>query len=363
MARSDRPVRYDGGATTDERENQQNSEATAPSGQPRQCPECRGDVTHRPHETVCVECGLVVDGEQVDRGPEWREFENGTGSTMKRCNDGGLVVTHHDNGLGSEIGHSATADNMKRLRMHNTQARFTGSGDRSQGYANGAIKRVASVLDLPSNLTARACQLYKEAQEAGLVKGRTIEGFVGGTVYAACREVELGRLPEEIAEAIRLSEDDIDGGTTPTEAIRSVYSILCRKLGLTPKPPLPSDHIPRITSSVGTDAKTNSVALKLAQVADGHRQLSGRAPSGIAAACVYIAVDATDGDLTQQEVAEEANVTPVTVRKSSRAVRSLDTVQNILLKHGIIPETFSARPPSPPSSTFTPSSTSSVSAD
>jgi transcription initiation factor TFIIB len=363
MARSDRPVRYDGGATTADGNSEQDNKTAAPPGSPRRCPECCGNLTRRPHETVCLACGLVVDGEQIDRGPEWREFENGTGSTLKRCNDGGLNVTHHDDGLGTEIGYSTTADDMKRLRTHNKRARFNSSGDRSQGHANGAIKRVTSALDLPSNLTARACQLYAQAQEAGLVKGRTIEGFVGGSVYASCREVELGRLPEEIAEVIRLTEEDLDGQTTPTDAIRSVYSILCRELGLTPKPPLPSDHIPRITSGVDSDAETNSVALELAQVADGHKQLAGRAPSGIAAACVYIAADITDDDLVQQEIAEEASVTPVTVRKSSRTVKALDTVQNILIKHGTIPETFSARPPSPPSSTVNQSTTSGVSAD
>ncbi|WP_275264636.1 TFIIB-type zinc ribbon-containing protein, partial [Halobellus captivus] len=38
------------------------------------CPECGGTlITDETHgETVCSDCGLVVDEDSIDRGPEWR---------------------------------------------------------------------------------------------------------------------------------------------------------------------------------------------------------------------------------------------------------------------------------------------------
>ena len=36
-----------------------------------QCPECGGQVTTNAVETVCEDCGLVVDEHQIDHGPEW----------------------------------------------------------------------------------------------------------------------------------------------------------------------------------------------------------------------------------------------------------------------------------------------------
>ena len=42
------------------------------------CPECGGrlaaDSEHG--ETVCTECGLVVEEDEIDRGPEWRAFDS-----------------------------------------------------------------------------------------------------------------------------------------------------------------------------------------------------------------------------------------------------------------------------------------------
>ncbi|EMA50061.1 TFIIB-type zinc ribbon-containing protein, partial [Halococcus salifodinae] len=42
------------------------------------CPECSGrlvsDTEHG--ETVCTDCGLVVEADEIDRGPEWRAFDS-----------------------------------------------------------------------------------------------------------------------------------------------------------------------------------------------------------------------------------------------------------------------------------------------
>jgi transcription initiation factor TFIIIB Brf1 subunit/transcription initiation factor TFIIB len=42
----------------------------------RACPECDGDVRASGDESVCAECGLVVSADRLDRGPEWRSFED-----------------------------------------------------------------------------------------------------------------------------------------------------------------------------------------------------------------------------------------------------------------------------------------------
>ncbi|MEF8821678.1 MAG: TFIIB-type zinc ribbon-containing protein, partial [Halovenus sp.] len=41
------------------------------------CPECGGNVVvdDEHGETVCTDCGLVIEEDSVDRGPEWRAFD------------------------------------------------------------------------------------------------------------------------------------------------------------------------------------------------------------------------------------------------------------------------------------------------
>ncbi|MFB6298026.1 MAG: TFIIB-type zinc ribbon-containing protein, partial [Salinirussus sp.] len=58
-------------ATEDDEEEQQESETKLT------CPECGGrlasDTEHG--ETVCEDCGLVVEEDEIDPGPEWRAFD------------------------------------------------------------------------------------------------------------------------------------------------------------------------------------------------------------------------------------------------------------------------------------------------
>ncbi|KAB7512593.1 TFIIB-type zinc ribbon-containing protein, partial [Halosegnis rubeus] len=58
--------------TTDENENENENEQESELT----CPECGGSLaTDTEHgETVCEDCGLVIEEDSIDRGPEWRAF-------------------------------------------------------------------------------------------------------------------------------------------------------------------------------------------------------------------------------------------------------------------------------------------------
>ena len=69
------------------------------------CPECGGSLeadTER-GETVCSECGLVVEEDEIDRGPEWRAFDSAEKDEKSRV---GAPTTKmmHDEGLSTNIG-------------------------------------------------------------------------------------------------------------------------------------------------------------------------------------------------------------------------------------------------------------------
>ena len=54
-------------------------ESTERADETEGCPECGGhlaaDTEHG--EVVCADCGLVVEEDEIDRGPEWRAFDAG----------------------------------------------------------------------------------------------------------------------------------------------------------------------------------------------------------------------------------------------------------------------------------------------
>lgn len=46
------------------------------------------------------------------------------------------------------------------------------------------IRRITSNLDLGTNLRDQACQLFRSAQRADLIRGRSIESMAAACVYA-----------------------------------------------------------------------------------------------------------------------------------------------------------------------------------
>ncbi|MFB6169002.1 MAG: TFIIB-type zinc ribbon-containing protein, partial [Haloferacaceae archaeon] len=69
------------------------------------CPECGGQLAtdEERGETVCSDCGLVVEEDSIDRGPEWRAFDSKEKDEKSRV---GAPTTNmmHDKGLSTNIG-------------------------------------------------------------------------------------------------------------------------------------------------------------------------------------------------------------------------------------------------------------------
>jgi transcription initiation factor TFIIB len=70
------------------------------------CPECGSrQLVHdyERAELVCQNCGLVIDEDFIDHGPEWRAFDNE--QREKRSRTGSpMTYTMHDKGLSTTIG-------------------------------------------------------------------------------------------------------------------------------------------------------------------------------------------------------------------------------------------------------------------
>jgi len=89
-----------------------------------------------------------------------------------------------------------------------------------------------------------------------------------------------------------------------------------RELGLPIGPTGPGEYLPRFASELGCSAAVERRADELAERAVEEGIANGRNPVGVAAACLYTAARQCDGDCTQQEAADVADVTPVTVRRT-----------------------------------------------
>ncbi len=297
-------------ATTDERE------ADAAADETHRCPECRGrlasDTEHG--ETVCTDCGLVVEEDSVDRGPEWRAFDAGERDSKSRV--GAPTTTMmHDKGLSTNIGWSdrdsyGTAlspekrRQMQRLRTWNERFRTRDSKERNLKQALGEIDRMASALGLPETVRETASVVYRRALEENLLPGRSIEGVATAALYAAARQVGTPRSLDEFTAVARVDKT----------ALTRTYRYVIRELKLEVKPADPESYVPRFASRLGCSEEVERTARELLRTAADAGVTSGKSPVGLAAAAVYAAALLANEKVTQSEVSSVADISEVTIR-------------------------------------------------
>jgi len=272
------------------------------------CPECEGRIERDGCETVCASCGLVVDEDTIDRGPEWRSFDDEEGE--KARTGAPLTRSRHDRGLSTEIGRSSRVKGRKRrrfarLRREHNRAQIGSKRERNKVYAFTEIRRVVAALGLSDALRDRACVLFESAQDADLLQGRSLEGFAAAAVYATCRTEGIARTVEELCRVTKADPDEL----------RAAYDALNRDLGLPTGPIDPREYVPRFATELDLPDAVRARAESLVAEARERTLIGGRNPAGVAAACLYTAARQTDDvHLTQAEAAAVADVTPVTLR-------------------------------------------------
>lgn len=281
------------------------------------CPECDSDTIVSDDvrgELVCQDCGCILRNKLIDTGAEWSAFSHSENQEKSRV---GSPMTQmlHDRGLTTKI-HWKDTDahgkplsprkkkTMKRLRTWQKRVRISKAGERNLQLALSEINRMSSALGVPEQVSEMASVIYRGALDDNLVQGRSIEGVACGCLYIACRKQRIPRSLDEFESVARVDRNEI----------ARTYRCIVAEEDLEMEPIDPKQFVPRFCSELDAGSEiqrqANEVLAKTAQ--EGLH--SGKSPTGIAGAAIYIAGIHCDDRLTQSEIAEVAKVTEVTIR-------------------------------------------------
>jgi transcription initiation factor TFIIB len=287
------------------------------------CPKCRSEeliIDQNRAELFCNNCGLVIDDNQIDYSPEWRAFNHEQVEKRART---GLPMTPliHDKGLSTTIGWKnrdsygriipqRNRAQLYRIRKWQSRIRFNGCAERNLAEALRSLDRISSALNLPRTSRENAAIIYRKAVSKNLIRGRSIEGLVAAAIYAACRRCNIPRTLREIH-----NKSDI-----PVKVIGRNYRFLTRELQLKLLPTSPQDYLPRFCNKLKLSKKTQDKAKEIIEKASEKELTSGKSPSGVAAATIYMAAILCDERRTQAEVADISGVTEVTIRNNYKVL-------------------------------------------
>ncbi len=287
------------------------------------CPNCGVLETVRDvprGEIICTNCGLVLDAHLIDYGPEWRAFTKQERDKQKRVGDP-PSLTRFDKGLSTDIDwRNRDARNKSiapsrlaeiyRLRKWHQRSRVRINKSRNLVSALAELTRITSQLNLPYSVKASAAHLYRRALELRLIRGRSIEGIVTACVYAACRIRNIPLTMQQIARHCHIDRKELGQSSR----------FLVRTLDLRIPVSQASDYIPQFSEALKLDNRVIRRALQIIDDARSKLISTGKAPTGIAASCLYIACILEGVTRTQREIAKVSGITEVTIRNRYKEI-------------------------------------------
>jgi len=258
----------------------------------------------------------------INHGPEWRAFT--TTERNNRSRTGlGYSYTLYDKGLSTvfrpDRDHNGnrlkneTRIKMTRLRRFDNRSKFDETEQRNLSTAMAELDRIATQIHIPRSVKERAALIYRKALKADLLRGRSIDGFVAASLYAACRHLKLPRPLQEITAV----------STRNHAEVARTYRLLLKELKLKMPVDDPMKFVPSIASKLELEPKTQQYAVDLLREAGKHRGLTGKDPRGLAAAALYKASIETNDKRIQKDIAEAAGTTEVTLRNRLKGIEDL----------------------------------------
>ncbi len=282
-------------------------------------------------EVYCEDCGLVLDDKIIDEGMEWRAFTHEESQEKARTGSS-HSYTRVDKNLSTEIDQFGRDSRGKKLssekkakmnsitRWHKRLI-YSDSKARNLSVALSQLKRMSSVLGLSQSVMEETSRLYRRILEKGLVKGRVIEEILVATLYIVCRKRGIPRTLEELS--------DVAGSGASEKAIGRTYRMLKSELNLDVPLPDPAEFVPRYAAKLELSGTIQQKAKRILKEAKEKRIVSGKGPTGVAAAALYLAAKMEGEKRTQKEVSEAASVTEVTIRNRYRELKENIALEKI----------------------------------
>ncbi|KAE8037198.1 hypothetical protein FH972_009808 [Carpinus fangiana] len=279
------------------------------------CPECKlaTEVVfdHSAGDTVCSECGLVLEAHSIDETSEWRTFANESGDndpvrvggpSNPLLADGGLstVISRPNGGSGDFLSSS-----LGRWQNRGSNP------DRSLLQAFKAIATMSDRLGLVATIKDRANEIYKKVEDQKPLRGRNQDAILAACLYIACRQEDKPRTVKEICS--------VANGATKKEIGRAKEYIVKQlevEMGQSMEMGTihAGDFLRRFCSHLGM----SNQAVKAAQesVQKSEELDIRRSPISIAAAVIYMITQLSDDKKLLKDVSLATGVAEGTIRNS-----------------------------------------------
>ena len=269
-------------------------------------------------EIVCGGCGLILLQNMTDAS-----YGNGGYSQedfMKLSRTGPATsLTMNDRGLSTVIGAnkdstgkalpSKTKYEFNRLRTWDQRSKSRKTASLSKAFT--LLHGMKTKLGISDNVVENAAYIYRKAVSAGLTRGRSMASLIAASLYAACRENNMPRTLDDIADA----------GNIERRILSRDLRTIIKKLELSLNQYDTASFISKISNNMNLREKTKRDAFKILDRCERKQITAGKHPVAQAAASLYISCIMNGERISQKKFAAESGISNVTIRNRTVLIR------------------------------------------
>lgn len=256
------------------------------------CPTCSCteiDIVDVSGEAVCVNCGTILE-------------ENNIVSSIEFHESGG--------GAHSVVGQFVSSTSSKSYGNIGTSGRNYGMESRANTLANGKkkIRQIAGMLRLGDHYVDSAFRLFALALQRNFTHGRKAQTVIAACLYIVCRRERSPHLLIDFSDKLQINVYVLGG----------VFLKFCKLLQIHLPLIDPSLYIHRFASQLNFAGKTHSIAttaLRLVATMKRDWIETGRRPSGICGAALLIAARSQSVMCSLHDVMDVVNIGERTLKQ------------------------------------------------
>ncbi|KAK2663283.1 hypothetical protein Ddye_001857 [Dipteronia dyeriana] len=268
----------------------------------RYCPECKITtevvVDNRSGDTICAECGLVLEAWSIQDSIEWRTFtdDNNNDRDPNRVGKAESPLLSYAN-LITHISNPKSSDVLPMKRLHDPDGVLT--------KRLGMIADMADRLGLLQTIHHRAGEIYKDVEERKTCRGRKLDAVLAACLFVACRESKLSRTLKELTT--------VSNGVKEKEISKAV-DLIKKQLEVQMGAVQAGEYVRRFCSYLAMNRKTVQAvheAVGRAEELDVRRS-----PKSVLAAIIYMVAHLSDEKKSLKDISLAADVAQGTIKKS-----------------------------------------------
>uniref|UniRef100_M4CK96 TFIIB-type domain-containing protein n=1 Tax=Brassica campestris TaxID=3711 RepID=M4CK96_BRACM len=271
------------------------------------CTDCKKEtelvVDHSAGDTLCSECGLVLESHSIDETSEWRTFANESSNADPNRVGGPTNPLLADSALTTVIAktNGSSGDFFVEFAGELRVLNWFGS-DRIIDFER---------LGLVGTIKDRANEIFKRLEDQKSTRGRNQDALLAACLYISCRQEDKPRTIKEICS--------VANGATKKEMGRA-KDFIVKTLGLETGHSVEmgaihaGDFMKRFCSNLGMShqaVRAAEEAVKKSEEFDIRRS-----PISIAAVVIYIITQLSDDKKPLKDIAIATGVAEGTIRNS-----------------------------------------------